>query len=239
ATAVSVVKTLSASRGKTATEAQVFEAHPTEDSWGKIVPLMLHGDEGRGTWKSTLTSQHLAQTRYFLFGIACSVLKKNKHVTNAVFQKLVDNFNKLLSEGVEVPKMGRIYAAVVGVKGDLDFHLKYYDLVRSYSHVGSRQAGFICHACQASSGVNSQHPFDDFSEDPAWLQTMHQTRPWNATPILASVPYDDQRPEQVIVWDLLHVLKLGVGRYLIGGALILLLRKGFMDHAGDLKNILD
>ena len=68
---------------------------------------------------------------------------------------------------------------------------------------------------------------------------MLTARPWNTQqpPALSQINFDPARPELAIGHDAFHVVKVGVGRDVIGGALIYLLRKGFFDHAGDSTNI--
>ena len=274
---------------------KIFQVHSNE-RLEQAIPLLLHGDEGRGQKKSpflimsmespvgcsprlqeacgckaymdgrpdlpsfgsvtegllteatvqsclqmyTNFRGHSYLTRHVLYGQRASVLQKNPHVLNEVLQIIVDDFNKLMVEGIEVPGHGTVFAAIVGCKGDMDFHVKSYKLSRCYSKVQSRDQGFICHACLAAAGVNSAHNFDDFRESPDWEATMYSTRPFDENwPILANLPIDDDAPERAIVGDTLHIIKLGLARDLVGGIIIILLRLGFWDYAGCNRNLTD
>ena len=187
---------------------------------------------------------HSYLTRHLLFSLRHSIYRANPQVIDKLWQCMVDSFTRLLFNGVEVPRHGTFYAAVLGVKGDMDFHTKSYELNRSYSHVitrrgnGGRNGGMICFACHA--GTGSQFPFDDFHATPAWSASLFRTRPWdNPWPVIANLPVHDLAPERAIVPDTLHVIKLGLARDLIGGVLLILSRKCFFDYEGSSKNITD
>ena len=183
---------------------------------------------------------HSYLSRHLLFGVRHAVYKENPHVLDKLFEAMVAGFTKLLRQGVEVPGHGRYFAGVIGCKGDMDWHVKGYRLIRSYAHVQDRREGMICHCCLAASGVESQYPFDEFSSRPAWAETMHVRRPWDdPPPILAGLPVHGDAPERAIVPDTLHVVKLGIARDLIGGILLVLIRKGFYDYEGSTKNLKD
>ena len=138
-----------------------------------------------------------------------------------------------------------MYGAVIGTKGDLDFHTIYYNLTRSYSKVMVRaRAGHICHLCNAASG--SFQPsvacpsFDDFAELPQWQSSLHASRPWADEPALAKIPFDSGGvQERALVPDTLHVVKLGIDREVVGGIVLVLMRKKFFDYEGSSKNIDD
>ena len=261
----------------------------------KVIPLLVHGDEGRGVRKSpylvvsiespigsakpeplrckcqrflnerpdlpafreatqglisddvvraslglrTNHKGHSYVTRHLLFGLSSSIGKKNPHVTKWLFQTVVDSFERLMQEGVEVPGHGRYFAALVGCKGDMDWHVKGYELTRCYLNAQSRGQGLLCHACEAASGAAARFPFEDFSEQPKWLPTLYRSRPWIGQPTLAGLPFDRVAPERAIVPDPLHVIKLGLARDLIGGVILVLARKGFFDFPGSTRNVAD
>ena len=102
----------------------------------------------------------------------------------------------------------------------------------------------VCHLCHAASGSfqpSAACPsFDDFGEVPQWLQSFHASRPWSDEPPLAAIPFDsDGVQERALVPDTLHVVKLGIGRDVLGGIVLVLMRKKFFDHEGSSKNIDD
>ena len=275
---------------------EVFDHHCGE-ALSKVIPVYLHGDEGRSIKKSPylvvsmespmapnlapravpcdckaymesrpdlptfgdcrdylLTSEikraclkmrtnykgHSYLSRHLLFGVSCLLTKQNPNIMSRLLEAMVDGFTRLLTDGILIRGGARYYAAVVGHKGDMDWHCKAYKLSRSYSKIQDRTLGLICHACLASSGARSQHSFTDFSDDPTWETTLYTRRPWDAPiPVLATLPHDVSQPERVIVPDTLHVVKLGLARDLIGGILVVLLRNGFFDFDGCSRNFVD
>ena len=271
-------------------EHEVFTTH---EDLRYVVPVMIHGDEGRSVKKSpylicsmespiggtprtksqgpcsckdalgehlpsfgvlnpdlldddTLKSCRSMHTNYtghsflskmLLFGVAGWIYKNNGHVVTSLLETIVAGFQKLFSEGV-VARGKRWYAAVIAVKGDMDFHLKFCNLERSYSNVGHRTLGYICHCCMASTGAASTCGFEDFSEEPQWLLSMFRTRPWSSEPAFARLPYDGGKcPEKLLVPDPFHVVKLGLARDVVGGIIIILLRRGFFDFPHKSKSL--
>ncbi|CAE7889525.1 unnamed protein product, partial [Symbiodinium necroappetens] len=246
----------------------VFTRHATNLS--QVVPLLIHGDEGRSIKKTaylilsmespigilphrgpacdcsavlaarpdlptygvpnhklldaksleicrgmtTNFKGHSYLSRFLLFGLGGWVYKKNPHVTAVLFERVAEDFRLLLEEGVGVGN--RVYyGAVIGTKGDMEFHQKYFGLLRSYSNVQTRAgSGSLCHQCMASTGQDSQFPFEDLRERPHWEATMYSSRPWgNPEPALAGIPYDPQTPERTLKADVFHVVKLGRARW--------------------------
>ena len=157
------------------------------------------------------------------------------HVVQDLLFEITKSFKKLFTEGILVENK-RYYCALVGIKGDLDFHKKCMDLQRCYANVGTRNDKELCHLCGAGS---SAIPFEDFSESPLWVQSQFKERPWSTEdpPFLSEIPFDSTAPEKVLQLDVFHVHKLGVARDVVGGVLILLLRLGFFDCPGDSRNI--
>ena len=181
---------------------------------------------------------HSYLSRFFLFGVGGWVFKKNGHVVEALFKLLVQDFTSLFHEGLEVCG-SHFYGAVTGVKGDMDYHAKYYELTRWYSLVSSRSLGHICHSCLASTGIGALYSFEDFGERPQWLQSLHVDRPWSIarTPTLAKIPYDAAAPERALKGDPFHIVKLGIARDLVPGIVLLLSRKGFFDYEDMPRNL--
>ena len=161
-----------------------------------------------------------------------------------LLEEMADGFRELFDEGIVIGHR-KIFAAVVAVKGDADFHTIYFALERCYSRVVAQQTmGYICHLCNAAAGTLDPgldcSPFEDFSDQPQWQRGMFRKRPWSAQPILASIPHDQQgAQERMIVPDPFHVVKIGLGRDLVGSIIVLLARKGFFDYVGSSKNLPD
>eukprot|EP00435_Cladocopium_sp_Y103_P005960 s5325_g1.t3 len=179
---------------------------------------------------------HSYLSRMLIFGVGGWVYKKHPHIVDALFEELSKNMTDLFDNGVKVANGDTYYAACVAVKGDMDFHAKVMDLVRSYRHVGTKNRLEICHMCHAG---NPECSFEDFRESPDWLSTLFKSRPWDTDtpPSLCQVPFDDQSPERVLQGDTFHLVKLGIARDVIGGVLILLLRLKFFDYEGQPVNL--
>lgn len=268
---------------------EVFSHH--QDRLTHVIPLMIHGDEGRAVKRTnfmvmplespigslkdpTLTctchdqlekrlgipqygsdmggveSEYLDTCRkqmtnfkghsylshFLLFGVGGWIYKRHPSVINDLTQEVAEGLHKLFHDGVPTSH-GRIFGALVAIKGDLDFHKKIMGLTRSYSNAGTASALELCHLCKAG-GPNV--PFEDYSDNPAWLPTVAIERPWpvDKPPILSQLP-SEPCPEQLLEPDMFHVLRLGVARDIVGGVLILLLRLRFFDYEGSTANIVD
>ena len=188
---------------------------------------------------------HSFLSRHLLFGLSKSTYKRNPHVVQRLLEETADGFRRLFEEGMQIPGGPRLYAAVVGIKGDFDFHAAYFNLERCYSKVATRHGiGYICHACNAASGTLRPgldcSAFEDFQDEPEWCRSLFKKRPWSNVPPLATIPYDSQgAQERMLIPDPFHVVKLGIARDVIGGILILLCRKEFFDFEGSTRNLDD
>lgn len=180
---------------------------------------------------------HTFLSRWILFGAGGWLYKRHPHIVDEILQVITGNLKTLFDEGFDLDG-APMFGAVLAIKGDMDFHKKTMSLSRSYANLGDRNDISMCHSCMAGSpGCR----FEDFSEAPEWEATMHLERPWpqDNPPVLAQLPYNELCPEELLQWDMFHVFRLGVGRDLVGGILIILLRLGFMDYAGSTTNIVD
>lgn len=176
---------------------------------------------------------HSYLSRWLIFGLGGWISKKHPGVAKKMLELLSQDMTDLFNNGVVLTNGQVVYAAIVGIKGDMDFHTKYSALERSYSNLGRKRAIKMCHLCQAGS---ESYPFEDYQEDPAWSdsRSMLAERPWNIhqPPALNTIPFDQDGPELALRGDAFHIVKLGVGRDVVGGTLVLLLRKGFFDYPG-------
>ena len=176
-------------------------------------------------------------SRWLLFNVGSWIYLKKPEILNQLVARLASDLTSLFNEGVVV-KDRRIYACCIGVKGDLDYHRQVYRLVRSYAHVGTRYTGSICHAC-AAGGAGPL--FEDYSELPGWVLTTYSSRPWDTNgpaPAFAQIP-SYPAPEELIVLDPFHILKMGVGRSVAGGILVFLCKRKYFDYEGSTSNFPD
>ena len=183
------------------------------------------------------------RTRRLLFGLSKITYKDNPHVVQKLLEEVAASFTRLFHEGILLTNGRRVYAALLGVKGDFDFHAVYFCLERCYSKVITRHGvGHICHMCNAATGIIAPginaSPFEDFAASPQWRHSLFQVRPWETPAHLATIPYDAQgAQERMLLPDPFHIVKLGIARDLVGGIVVILCRKGFFDHDGCSKNI--
>lgn len=177
---------------------------------------------------------HSYLSKWLLFGVGGWVYKKYPQVITALLNEVAANMKELYETGVTLSNGSVVYGALVAIKGDLDFHKKTANLTRCYANVGSINAIQMCHLCLAGS---VQHDFEDYSESPEWASSSFASRPWDIAPYLTQIPHYPSSPEKIIENDLMHVFKLGVGRDIVGGILVILLRKGFFDSEGQSKDI--
>ena len=179
---------------------------------------------------------HSYLSRFLLFGMGGWVYKKRDDITQFLLSEVARGVDNLFENGVQLSTGEVIYGAVVACKGDMDFHKKIAGLSRSYKNVGSVNEIEICALCLAG---GPDYAFEDYSETPAWASSMYEARPWqpDRPPYFGRLPFDALAPERVLAPDLFHNFKLGTGRDVVGGIVVVLLRLGFFDHAGASKDI--
>ncbi|CAK9077957.1 unnamed protein product [Durusdinium trenchii] len=97
----------------------------------------------------------------------------------------------------------------------------------------------MCPYCLAGSLRCS---FEEIDQDPSWTETLFESRPWDAAPVLTTVPFDQERPEFVFKLDLFHVMKVGLSRHVVGSLIIILSKLGYFDldpHGAESHDIND
>ena len=123
--------------------------------------------------------------------------------------------------------------AIIGMKGDLEYHQKTGLLNRSYLNVGSKNLRMCCHLCDAGA---ADYAFEDVAESANWVSTLHNSVPWRQAPPFSHIPFEDWSHGKAASWfrlDPFHVFRLGIARNFIAGVLLLLCYKGFFDATGD------
>ena len=182
---------------------------------------------------STNLEGHSFLTRHIIFGLPDVVYKEYKEVYDEMLALIADDFLSLFTQGFRVHDK-QYFASLVGCKGDLK-HMseKWACLTRSYAHLGrSRELG-MCSLCHA--GLPG-FAWDELADRPAWVDSLFATRPWSRVPPICKAPFDDTRPEFLFRLDVFHIFKVGIGRDVCSG-LIILARLGFFDDANDARNI--
>ena len=54
--------------------------------------------------------------------------KSHPEVPKAMYALLADDLYELFHAGIEVPGRGRVYGAVIALKGDMDWHKKVFEV---------------------------------------------------------------------------------------------------------------
>ena len=183
------------------------------------------------------SQQHVNDTgneflsKFLVFGMSSLVYKKHKSLLTEAFDMVARDLSTLHSQGLRVGDQ-HFHACTLGVKGDMKFHHQIGNLSRSYYNTGTKVNHPICSLCLAG---HSAVGFEDLSDTPAWLDTMHVERPWTETetPSLATIPFQPSAPEAIFRLDLFHCYKCGLGRDLTGSTLILLSQLKYFDFDPD------
>lgn len=201
----------------------------------------LLSPEVLSTAKSQLTNYkgHSFLSKFILFGVAGWLYKRKPAIVEGLLQEVQRGMDDLFRNGVTLDNGQVIFAALLGIKGDMEFHKKTFNLSRSYANAGSVSELELCHMCKAG---NPAYPFEDFSEAPSWCESLFSERPWSndRIPTLSKIPFDTENiGEKMLQNDYFHIFKLGVARDLIGGIVVVLARLKFFDHEGATVNLPD
>lgn len=212
--------------------AESLAAHRGVSSYGS--PSTSLDDNTMQLARAMLTNYkgHSYLSRFLLFGMGGWLYKKHPWVVQKALAEVSSCMCRLFEEGVQLANGETWYGAVVALKGDMEFHKKVITLSRSYANVGTINEIQICHHCLAGS---PHYPFEDYSEDPKWEESLYRERPWldSTLPFFVQIPFDKLAPERLLQGDLFHIFKCGVGRDIVGGVLVLLLRLKFFDFEED------
>lgn len=123
-----------------------------------LVKQFFSGDAGQSQGHSFLN--------HFLFTcVPWSVYNVDSTaVLSRVLEEMARNINTLFWEGIVVNST-RYYFALVGVKGDAEFHVEAGWFQRSFLGVGTVNNLQMCPECDADDN------FGDVSDNPVWLPT--------------------------------------------------------------------
>ena len=103
--------------------------------------------------------------------------------------------------------------AFVGLKGDWKF------LVQALSLKFTPSSDQICFLCPASKSL--RYPYTDLSLAARWRTETHQEDVWFAPPAVLGIPNFHLG---LVCLDILHIFHLGLGRDLVAGVMVVLLR---------------
>ena len=86
-------------------------------------------------------------------------------ILGGVLKEMASNLRTLFYDGIEMGS-SRYYFALIGVKGDAEFHVEAGEFLRSYMTVGTANNLKMCPECEADDN------FGDCSDNPVWLSTV-------------------------------------------------------------------
>ncbi|CAL1170886.1 unnamed protein product [Cladocopium goreaui] len=109
---------------------------------------------------------HSFLNRYLFTCVPYAVYSLDSYtVLRTVLKELGSQLKSLFLDGVEVNST-TYHFALIGVKGDAEFHVEAGEFCRSYMTVGTANNLQMCHECEADDN------FGDVSDNPSWLNTV-------------------------------------------------------------------
>ena len=148
--------------------------------------------------------------------------------------ELKKDLTRLFHEGVKGSSNKPLFAALIGVKGDFEFHLEVAGFQRSYANAGTVVNRAFCPECSA--GPDAM-PAIDMSEPPQWAATAYMSDPWNTVPPLSQIPYALSQAASLYRRDPFHMLKYGFLRDLAASSILYLAQLEYWDYEGVGKSL--
>ena len=192
-------------------------------------------EELMSQWHSS--KGHSFLSRYLNYVIPTAWLDLGPWVLDGLQKALARDLYELFYTGMSAANQ-RWFVAVVALTGDAKWHVRTggFDL-RSYMHLGQIHDYGICPDCKAG---ETEYPFEETGHNPAWVRTFGDgSLPWSEPGVFEAVPFDKQFPTFKFKRDPLHVFKIGLGRDIVGG-IIMMLCKVFQvfDSDGDSRSVI-
>eukprot|EP00439_Symbiodinium_sp_Y106_P030613 s149_g3.t1 len=206
--------------------------HPREPAGLRLSDDDLQ--ELQNQWHASTGHSYLA--RYLNYIIPTAWLDLGPWVLDGVQKAVADDLHSLFYEGLIVNGQ-QFHVAVVGLKGDQKWHVRVAGFYRSYLHLGDVKSHEICPDCLAG---NPEYPFEETGYNPRWVETFGSADlPWSEPGVFESLPFDSTFPSFKYKRDMLHTFKLGLGREIAGGTIMLLCRFfETFDSPGDSKGVI-
>ena len=173
-------------------------------------------------------------THFLVFAYPSKKFKKTPGLFQSLLRVMSESLREVCENGLDCNYGGNTYHfnfAILGMKGDQEFHQKTGLLSRSYMNVGYKNPIPCCSDCLAGGpGV----PFEDSSLQAVWRSTVCQQAPWNRVPPFEAIQFEDWTSGEASRFfkrDVFHIFRLGIARNFIGSALVLLCFGGYFDDA--------
>ena len=149
-------------------------------------------------------------SKFLVFAFPSKKYSKMPGLLVALHKEACRNLATICGQGV-LTAHGRWHFAVVGYKGDFEYHAKIVDYTRSYLHLGRIKEIPICPECRAGT---ADCPFEDISATASWCKTVHQDIPWNTPPPVTDLEFDTwgRAPSKAAAFfrrDTFHIFRHG------------------------------
>ena len=136
----------------------------------------------------------------------------------------VQDILQIYEQGIYSVTGEKHHFVVINTIGDWPFLAKAFSLSRCFMNVSKQStsrkpATGICHACLAD---RPGFPWEDFSQEPAWRQTINRESPFIGSPPLMSLPHDNTNPPSFLGQDCFHAWHLGAAKQFPASCLVLL-----------------
>ena len=175
---------------------------------------------------------HSYLSRFLICACTSKLYKRNEAALPAILKETAVELEQLFQHGLVTSCGVRMRFAVVGCKGDAEFHVEAASFERSYHRSGTVNEAMVCPWCEAGKpGL----PFTDATDQPCWAASMGSSDPWapGFNPPLNQIPFAGTFRAFLYKFDPFHVTKFGVYRDLVGSSVVRMCLMGLFDDASD------
>lgn len=222
-----------------------------EQQLNTCIPIVYHGDDGRGKKKTPITVLSLQSamnndgtshntkqatwfTRFLFTVVDAKTRKQHPHLIDDLLDGLAVCLKALFDTGLEVDNTHYRFACV-GMKGDWPWLVKCGHLNASFSNVSkNKQHSRICHLCQSPSWDNCHDK--TWKESAVDLGNAQQDLPWDNESPLLKTPFAPDRKAAFYQIDLFHTTKQGCGRDFVASSVAVLAEMDFFPNATGSKS---
>ena len=222
----------------TCTERVRFSGKRTHDDMTGCMerPSSYLDNSSRNSHQRHNSKGHSYLSRFLVASITSKTYKKNANVLPGILRETALELEELFNVGLHSKQLGgQIKFALIGVKGDAEFHWEAAAFTRSYHHTGTKNEAQICPLCEAGGQGLS---FTDAAAHPKWEATIGSSDPWQELPALNHAPFAESYQAFLYKFDPFHVLKFGVFRDAVASTVVRLALMLYFDFEGcDSKSI--